>query len=125
MDVAQYARILWRFRAVVVVGVVLATLFAVLSTAKFDAKHGLTYRQSETWSSTASIFITQQGFPLGRAFYDRVVPLPNGQNVGVYQDPYRFSNYAVLYAGLATSDEARRVMAKAGPITGIASASVR
>jgi hypothetical protein len=128
MDVALYVRVLWRFRAVVLAGVILAVLLAAFSVARLDTSKGglpsLRYRQSETWSSSTSIFITQQGFPLGRSFYDRVVPLPNGQSVSVYQDPYRFSNYAVLYAGLATSDEVKQLILRSGPLRGVVQASV-
>jgi hypothetical protein len=127
MDVALYSRVLWRFKGVVVAGLLLAILLAVLSTARVELKGGIpsfAYRQNETWTSITNIFVTQPGFPLGRSFYDRVVPLPNGQTVGVYQDPYRFSNYAVLYAGLATSDPVKKIILRDGPLPGAIFASV-
>ncbi len=126
MDVANYMRVLWRFRLLAAAGMVLALLLATLSVARvaWDNSPKLTYRQSETWTSTSTLFVTQSGFPLGRSFYNRVAPLPNGESVSVYQDPSRFSSYAVLYANLAMSDQVKQAMLRSGPLDGIVLASV-
>jgi len=62
-------RVLWRFRVLVLAGLLLAILLAGMAMFKVDFGGGapkLTYRQSETWQSTARLLITQDGFPEGR-----------------------------------------------------------
>jgi hypothetical protein len=134
MDLNLYFRVLWRFRILALIGLALATLLAVLTLVKISFSDGLqvSYRGSERWSSTASIFVTQEGFPLGRSIYDEVVPVgsggttegstqataPDGEYVPRFADPSRFSTYAQLYARLASSDLLERRMLRDGPLNG-------
>ena len=133
MDLNLYLRVLWRFRILALIGLLLATLLALLSLVKVDVSNGfdLSYRDSEQWASSASIFITQEGFPLGRSIYDEVVPVgspgttdPNATSyVPRYNDPGRFASYAPLYARLASSDLLKNEMLRDGPLPGTVSAS--
>ena len=50
MDFRLYARVLWRFKIIVVLGFVLAVALAILSVVRVSS-HGLTYRDSQLWSS--------------------------------------------------------------------------
>lgn len=117
MDLALYARILWRFRWLVLAGALLATTLSALSTVSvgFD---GVKYRQAELWSSTTRVGVTQRGFPWGRLL------APDGdedseERSGIpLADPNRLNSLAFLYSQLATSDEVRRVMRRDGPIPG-------
>jgi hypothetical protein len=134
MDLNLYFRVLWRFRILALIGLALATLLAALTLVKISFSDGLqvSYRGSERWSSTASIFVTQEGFPLGRSIYDEVVPVgsggttegstqataPDGEYVPRFADPSRFSTYAQLYARLASSDLLERRMLRDGPLNG-------
>ena len=125
MDLNLYMRVLWRFRVLVVIGALLAATLALLSVTRLSFEGGtpsLQYRQSETWSSTVSLFVTQRGFPAGRSVYDDAYAerLPDGnvQALPRYSDPSRFSSYATLYARFATSDRVRRLIDREGRIPG-------
>lgn len=132
MDINLYLRVLWRWRTVVVLGLVLATALAALSLVRVSWSGGSVeakYRGQEQWASAATVFVTQAGFPLGRSIYDEAVPVqpagkdPNGQSyVPRFADPSRFSSYAQLYARLASSDLLKRQMALDGPLKGSVSA---
>ena len=52
MDFRLYARVLWRFKLLVVLGLMLAIALAMLSHRAASAQTALTYRQTELWSST-------------------------------------------------------------------------
>ena len=107
MDLSLYLRTFWRFRLLVVFGFLLAVVLGLFSFVKVDFGNGfdVSYCDSEQWGSSSSVFVTQEGFPLGRSIYDEVVPVepgsadPNGTSyVPRYADPSRFSSYANLYA---------------------------
>jgi len=93
MDLRLIGRALWRFKAVVIIGVVLAVLLAGLSYFKVQF-HGATPsfspRAQEVWQADSTILITQRGFPAGR--------VNGGDALG------RFIGLAPLYAKLANSD---------------------
>lgn len=118
MDLNLYLRVLWRFKALVVVGLLLAVALAALSMVRIDSK-GVTYRDSELWGSTTRLGVTQNGFPWGRllaqfgtdgeTFSKGDIPIAN---------PNRLNELAVLYAELATSDPVRRLMLRDGPVRG-------
>jgi hypothetical protein len=65
VDFQLYARVLWRFRLLFVPGLLLACTLALLSVARVSLD-GLEYRQTELWSSSTRLIVTQQGFPWGR-----------------------------------------------------------
>ena len=113
MDLNLYFRVLRRFRVLVGVGFVLALVLAMLAFVRVGFSEGsldVTYRQSEVWASTSTVFVTQAGFPLGRATFDEVIPVEPTDGgtapsyIPRYNDPNRFSGYAQLYARVATSD---------------------
>jgi hypothetical protein len=126
MDFRLYARVLWRFRIIVVLGLILALALALLSTVRVG-RHGATYRDSELWSSTMRLLVTQNGFPEGR-LYAQVPPAPGtgttttpgpATTSGIpVVDPGRFNTLAILYAKLATSDSVRQVMRRNGSVHG-------
>lgn len=133
MDLNLYMRVLWRFRLLVGCGLALAFVLALLSYVRIDFSGGspsITYRTQEQWSSSATVFVTQQGFPLGRSIYDEVVPVGPGaadpsatSYVPRYADPSRFSSYAQLYARIVSSDLLKVQMLKKGPLPGTVTAS--
>jgi hypothetical protein len=67
MDLALYARVIWRFRLIVLAGLLLAIVLALLSFVRVSFKGGsptLTYRQAEAWQSTTQLdFGGIAGFP--------------------------------------------------------------
>jgi capsular polysaccharide biosynthesis protein len=110
VDLALYGRVLWRFKFVVALGVILAFALAVLATAKVTS-HGLVYRKPVVWQSASTLELTQQtGFPQGRALFPAAVadkPYP-------YADLGRFASLVELYAHLANSDAVRALMTREG-----------
>ena len=67
MDFGLYVRVLWRFRLLVVLGLILALSLAMLSFVRVGTD-GVTYRQTELWASTTRLLVTQTGFPEGRLY---------------------------------------------------------
>jgi hypothetical protein len=119
VDFALYARVLWRFKLLVAFGVVLASSLAILSFLRVGPD-GLTYRQSELWSSSTRLIVTQQGFPWGRLLaQDPSLSENAARSLGIpLADPNRLNNLTILYAELATADPVRRLMRRDGPIRG-------
>lgn len=124
MDLSQYVRVVKRFRVIVAGGVLLAFALAVLSLVKVDLASGtVSYRGSERWASSATVFVTQKGFPLGRSVYDEVIQTGETSSVPRFNDPSRFASYAQLYAQIASSDLLRREMRRGAPPRGSVSAA--
>lgn len=115
MDFRLFARVLWRFRLLVLLGFILATALSMLALVQVSSE-GLKYRQSELWASTTRLLVTQTGFPEGRLYAQQ--PDMSADPTVPVADPGRFNNLAILYSELATSDPVRRLMRQDGPITG-------
>jgi len=60
MDLRLFSQVLWRFKPIVLVGLVVAVALATLSIARIGP-HGLTYRRSLLWESTTRLGVTSQG----------------------------------------------------------------
>lgn len=122
MDLQLYFRVLWRFRLVIVVGLLLATVLATISLAKVTWADGtvkFTYRSSVFYQSQATIFVTQRGYPWGRSvFPSQPITGRAGVVTSNYADPGRLAYLASVYAQLGTSDAVREVMRKEGPLPG-------
>jgi len=125
MDLRLYFGVIWRFKLLVVTGLVLALALAILSVVRISS-HGFVYRQAELWSSTARLGVTQNGFPWGRLFAQQTgangapTPVEQSNKAGdiPIADPNRFKDLAIFYAEIATSDPVRRLMLKNGPVRG-------
>jgi hypothetical protein len=131
MDLRLFGRVLWRFRAVVLLGLLVASALAALSVVRVTTGGKITYRQSQLWSSTTRLGVTQSGFPWGRLFAQQPVaagqptltPEQQAAKLGIpIADPNRLNNLAVLYSELATSDQVHSLMLRDGPIVGQISA---
>lgn len=128
MDLALYGRVLWRFRLIVFLGLIIAVLLAVLAVARPELKNGslrLTYRDQQGWTSTSRVWVTQAGFPLGRSVYDQYLPAPKSTDVQIpkFSDPTRFSSLATVFTALVPSDGVEQIMRRKGPIDGEIGAS--
>jgi hypothetical protein len=126
VDFNLYVRVLWRFKLLVVAGLVLALALALLSTVRVGGD-GVTYREPELWSSNLRLLVTQSGFPEGRLYaQESVRPGEEATTDGEASaepgipvaDPARFNALAILYAELAASDPVRQVMRRDGPVRG-------
>jgi hypothetical protein len=112
MDLQLYLRVLWRFRILVVLGLLLAMLLSFLSYARVSFSEGaphISYRQPELWYSDSELLITQRGFPWGRTG-------------GVDTSP--LTGLAITYSQFAESDVVEQIMLRDGPVPGIVDASV-
>jgi hypothetical protein len=106
MDLQLMLRVLWRFRLLVGLGLLAAVGLSGLSVFKVDLSHGtprLDYRKKQEWSSSATLFITQRGFPWGRS--------PSNPA----SDPTRLAELSTVYANLAASDVVRGMVVRSGP----------
>jgi hypothetical protein len=122
VDLRLYARVLWRFRVLVAAGLIVATALAILSLVKVSPD-GISYRQTQLWSTEMRLLVTQQGFPEGRLYAEEPVQpgqvAPNARGGGSpIADPARFNTLAILYSELATSDPVRRLMPRDRRISG-------
>jgi hypothetical protein len=122
---------MWRFRLIIVAGLLLGLLMAFLSYTRVSLDHGkpkISYRQAETWRSQNLVFITQRGFPWGRTVFPfNPQSTPTGTQVvpSDFADPARFSQLATYYAQFANSDAVQILIAKrARDIPGSVSAQV-
>jgi hypothetical protein len=115
MNLARHISVLWRFRAIVGLGLILGIVMAFLAAYKVPS---MERRGIEKWSAESSIFVTQEGFPWGRVTLgDTSTPgMPSASTPQTdsssssktpFADPARFSNLALLYANLAQSDQVR------------------
>jgi len=114
LDLALHLRVIWRFKYLVALGLLVACALSVLAVARVDLKGGkpqLRYRTAEIWGGTAKLLITQSGLPWGR------LSLPTTDTGGqeqsksstrVFADPSRLSSLAPFYAQLANSDAMQR-----------------
>ena len=128
MDLNLYLRVIWRFRFLVLVGVVLAVVLAGLAMFKVSFQGGspnFTYRQHEAWQSSAVLLVTQHGFPEGRTVFPYSVATVAGQQTAVssFADPGRFTDLALFYSTLAQSDAVRSLMYRTYHVRGSMSTS--
>jgi hypothetical protein len=110
VDLQLYLRVLWRFRLLVTAGLLLATTLALLSFVRVEIENGspsLVYRESELWMSRSTLWVTREGFPIGRL-----------QSEESGQPTADFSGLAGLYSALAQSDAVRAIMLRDGPLNG-------
>jgi hypothetical protein len=114
MSLDRHIRVLWRYRAVTLGGVVLALALAFLAAFNVSG-NGLERRGTETWSSSSRILVTQRGFPWGRVTLPAAADpnqalaptTPSQDNRQEYADPTRFVNLAMLYSVISYSDQVR------------------
>jgi hypothetical protein len=103
MDLGLLGRAIWRFKWLVLAGLIVAVGLAFISMVRVTSNGKLSYRQSETWASYSQVFVTQQGFPWGEL-------RPTGTT-----DSGRFVSLALLYSNFANSDPVKQLMKKMGP----------
>jgi hypothetical protein len=119
MDLRLFARVITRFKWVVIAGTVLALALALLSYVRVGIGSGglkITYRSPQIWASRATLLLTQAGLPWGRSTY----PSPQFDSAGrpiitpntpQYADTSRFASLTPFYSEIANSDPVRARMA--------------
>jgi hypothetical protein len=122
MELRRHLQVLWRFRLVIVAGVLFGTVVGILASfhVSFDGGPKLTWRSDQTFESNSTLFVTQNGFPWGRVTLPVTEPgfgapaTDDADKKGSrreYGAPERFSDLAVLYSYLATSQQVRALIA--------------
>jgi hypothetical protein len=124
VNLRLFLRVLGRFKYLVAIGLVLAFALAALSYVRVSVDGSgpqLEYRSAERWQSTATLFVTQRGFPWGRSVLDEVIPVGPAGDAGYiprYSDVGRFQTLAQLYAELAMGDDVRALVLQGGRLNG-------
>jgi hypothetical protein len=125
MDLNLYFRVIWRFRFLVLGGLVLALVLGFFAMARVSFAHGspkISYRQKQTWVSSTTLDVTQAGFPEGYTVFPyQAITVPGTSQptfVSKFADPTRFSDLALYYSSLANSDAVQRLLYSHGPIGG-------
>jgi hypothetical protein len=125
VDLQLLLRVLWRFRVLVVGGLLLATLLAAFSYVKFNPSGDpkFTPRETEQWEALSTLFVTSRGFPWGSIGTgadptDPVQPEADEGKTPKGLDPVHLTGLASLYVRLATSDPVLQRMTREGPIEG-------
>ena len=133
MDLRLYLRVIWRFRVLVGVGLVVACALAFFSYAKISFKGGspkISYRQSQTWQATSLVFLTQKGFPYGYTVLPYTPYSQGGQQGGSsapsyvpkYASPGTFTQLAFYYAPFVQSDGFMKLLRQRTHVAGIVQA---
>jgi hypothetical protein len=115
MDVRLFGAVVWRFKWLVLGGILLGGALALL------AYRGQT--KSETWQSRAELIITQASFPYGRASQQ----LGGSTKTGAPQAPVGsqsyMSNLAPVYAAIANGSELQTRIHDVARVPGVVSAT--
>lgn len=117
MNLARHAAVLWRFRRITAVGLLLGIFLALFASYSISPS-GLKPRGVSSYSSQSQLLVTQAGFPEGRVVLPVAPPgvSVNGEQPEVdpnrleFADPGRFNNLADLYTKLMVSDEVLRLI---------------
>jgi hypothetical protein len=126
MDLQLYIRVIWRFRFLVLGGLILALLLAFASIARIDGG-SITFREKEKWVSVGTVLVTEKEFPLGRATFEQEVPPASTDRPQTITPKFapsdRFIELASQYPELVTGDDVREIMLRDGPIRGVVEAT--
>src|SRR3954465_12704867 len=111
MNLRRHLNVIRRFRVIVAGGVVLGIALGTLAVFKVSTS-GLEWRSTQTFQSTSTLNVTQQGFPDGRVILAPSTSSdPNAEATteektkdgDQFADPGRFANLAITYAYYAQS----------------------
>lgn len=106
MDLVLFLRVVWRFKALVAAGVLLAFALAFLSVVNVSPRGEprFAFRQQQVWADAVTLLVAPQRFPWGGS------ALPQGT------DPALFAQLATIYANLATSDAVKQIVLRGGHV---------
>lgn len=106
MDLALFLRVVWRFKALVALGLLVAIALAFLSVFKVSPTGSpkLAFRQEQVWADAVTLLVSPQRFPWGGAVFSETA------------DPARYGQLATIYANLATSDAVKQIVLRDGPV---------
>lgn len=118
MDLQLYLRVLWRFRLLVLSGILLAGALALLSHVRISPE-GFTYRQNEEWASYATLLVGGPGLSLLSSVDQDGDVQVQAEGLGAQQAALqRYTALAIIYARLSDSDAVLRKVRQTGPLDG-------
>jgi hypothetical protein len=111
MNLARHAAVLWRFRRITAVGLLLGIFLAVYASYDITSS-GLVRRGNPTYTSRSQLLVTQAGCPECRSVLPVTPALGSATEEPKvdpdqveFADPARFNTLADLYTKLVVSDE--------------------
>jgi capsular polysaccharide biosynthesis protein len=110
IDLAHFIHVTFRYKLTVAVGFLLAVGLTFLALYRVDYKHGfkVSHRQAETYQASATVFVTQPGFPWGRTITQYLPGDSKTARPSVpVADENRLATLTALYAQLAVSKPIR------------------
>lgn len=125
MDLRLFFAVIWRFRVIVMVGSAVAIVGSILTIARIDFSGGvprLEPRERPVYASSATLLVTEQGFPWGSAVQQYATSARGGSLVPA-GDLGRLTSLANLYVQIANSDVIAEAVAAKGRALGAVSAS--
>jgi hypothetical protein len=112
MELSRHAQVLWRFRVIIVAGV-LAGLVLAIGTLFSVSSSGLHWRQGLEYKSSSTLFVTQPGFPWGRANLPTAgdgTPSSATAPDQNFAEPARFAGLASIYSFLVRGEQVRALI---------------
>jgi hypothetical protein len=106
MDLPLFLSVVWRFRLIVLSGLVVAIALSFLAVFKVHPgrlQH-LSYREPQVWADDVTLLVTPQRFPWGGSVFSEGA------------DPAKYGQLATIYANLATSDAVKTIVLRKGPV---------
>ncbi len=125
MDLSLFASVIWRFKYLIVGGLVVASTLSVLTIAKVDLGAGAPYlsaRVAPRYASNATVLVTQPGAPWTSAVQQYRQSSSGGDSVPI-GDLGRLTTLANLYVQIANSDIIKAMVARTAPAGGTVSAA--
>jgi hypothetical protein len=127
VDLPLYVKVIWRFKWLVIAGLICAVGLSFLSMVRVsfvDGKPVFAYRQDEEWISFARVFVTRPGFQWGSTTPEDEIK--NSKNPTVEAGridsqrlaEQRLTNLAIIYANWVDTDAVRKNMLRGGRIPG-------
>jgi hypothetical protein len=122
MDLQLTWRVIWRFKFLVAMGLMLAFALAFLSMVRVSLSGSphFAYKTQPTYESLTTVFVTSHGFPYGslnlRAGSKATDAPPGSVDTGQLRD------FAIIYLQYAQSDAVKRMIARQGGLDGIVQA---
>jgi hypothetical protein len=122
MDLRRHLEVLTRFKALIACGLLAGAAFAMLTTFRvsWDGHPAVDWRKPAVWQSDSVLFVTQRGFPWGRANLPTAAaaaasgaaknPALSQDADQNFADPSRFSGLASIYSYLVRSEPVRRLI---------------
>jgi hypothetical protein len=127
VDLPLYVKVLWRFKWLVLLGLICAVGLSFLSMMRVsfvDGSPAFAYRQDEEWISFARVFVTRPGFQWGASTPEAQIkhsanPQVEAERIDSQrQAEQRLTSLAIIYANLVDTDAVRRYMFESGNVPG-------